>query len=160
MYPALRLGYLIAPPPLVDRLRAARATREEHLPSLSQLALADFIAEGHFVRHLRRMKVLYRARYQALRDAARATGRMLVRTAFAGLHAIADLDVDAVAVSAAAARRGVEATPLAHFHAGGRARSQALVLGFGAATPERIRTAADALAAAIDEVAQGTRDDT
>jgi DNA-binding transcriptional MocR family regulator len=53
----------------------------------------------------------------------------------------------------------VEATPLAHFYAGGRTRAQALVLGFGAASPERIRVAVDALAAAIDEVAQGTRGD-
>ncbi len=155
MFPALRLGYLIAPGGVIDRLRAARATREEHLPSLVQLALADFIAEGHFARHVRRMKVLYRARHEALVAAARATGRLRVRRVDAGLHAIADIDVDAVAVAAAAARRGVEATPLSHCYAGGKAPSEALVLGFGAVPPERIRAAMDKLAAVIDDVARG-----
>src|SRR5262249_32824815 len=90
MFPAMRLGYLIAPAARVDRLRALRATMEEQLPSLMQLALADFIAEGHFVRHLRRMRVLSRARRDALIDAARAAGsaRLRVRPGDAGLHVI------------------------------------------------------------------------
>src|SRR5262249_45516264 len=109
LFPALRLGYLVAPGGVVDRLRAARATREEHLPSLTQLALADFIADGHFARHVRRMKVLYRARHQALVEAARATGRLRPRPVDAGMAAVVDIDVAAVAAAAAAARRGVEA---------------------------------------------------
>jgi GntR family transcriptional regulator/MocR family aminotransferase len=152
MFPSLRLGYLIAPAALVDRLRAARTTREEHLPSLAQLALADFIAEGHFVRHLRRMRVAYRARRQALVDAARATGVLRVRPIEAGLHAVVDIDADAGAVAAVAARRGIIVAPLASFYAAGAAPAQALVLGFGAVPPDKTRAAVAELAAAVAEV--------
>src|SRR5262249_28561687 len=152
LFPALRLGYLVARGGVVDRLRAARATREEPLPSLTQLALADFIADGHFARHVRRMKVLYRARHQALVEAARATGRLRPRPVDAGMAAGVDIDVAAVAAAPAAARRGAEAAPLPHWYAGGRAPAEALVLGFGAVPPERIRAAVDKLAAAIEEV--------
>jgi GntR family transcriptional regulator/MocR family aminotransferase len=154
MFPAIRLGFLIAPAGLADRLRAARASMEEQLPSLVQLALADFIVEGHFARHLRRMRVLYRARREALLAAAEASGRLRVRPTDSGLHVIADLapGVDAAAVSAAAARRGVEAAPLSLFCASG-ASPAALVLGFGAVDPARARAAMDDLSAAIDEVA-------
>jgi GntR family transcriptional regulator / MocR family aminotransferase len=154
MFPAIRLGYLIAPAGLADRLRAARTSMEEQLPSLVQLALADFIAEGHFARHLRRMRVLYRARREALLATVEASGRLRVRPTESGLHVIADLapGVDAAAVSAAAARRGVDAAPLSLFCAGG-AGPAALVLGFGGVDPARARAAMDDLSAAIDEVA-------
>ncbi len=158
MFPALRLGFIVAPPALVDRLRRARATLEEQLPTLVQVALADFIAEGHFARHLRRMRVLYRARHEALVAAARAVGceRLTLRPTQSGLHVIADLaaGVDPVAVSAAAARRGVEAAPLSLFHDDSRAAPAALVLGFGAVDPKSARAAMNELAAAIDEVAR------
>ena len=155
MFPAIRLGFLVAPAGLADRLRAARASMEEQLPSLVQLALADFIAEGHYARHLRRMRVLYRARREALLAAAQAAGdRLRVRPTESGLHVIADLapGADAAAVSAAAARRGVEAAPLSLFCAG-VGGPPALVLGFGAVDPARARAAMEDLAAAIDEVA-------
>ncbi|HWM88680.1 MAG TPA: PLP-dependent aminotransferase family protein [Kofleriaceae bacterium] len=154
MFPALRIGFLVAPPALVDRLRAARATMEEQLPSLAQLALADFIAEGQYARHLRRMRVLYRARREALLSAAAdAGGKLRVRPAESGLHVIADLPegVCAAEVSAAAARRGVEAAPLSLFYADGRASPAALVLGFGAVDAKSARAAMEELAAAVDE---------
>jgi GntR family transcriptional regulator/MocR family aminotransferase len=144
MFPAIRLGYLIAPEALVDRLRAARATMEEQLPSLVQLALADFIAEGHFVRHLRRMKLLYRRRADAL--SAAAPPGLRLRPVQCGLQAVAELapGLDPFAVAAAAAARGVEVAPLA--------RPRALILGFGAVDPESSRAAMEKLAAAIAEV--------
>ncbi len=159
MFPALRFGFLVAPPGLAGRLRAARATVEDQLPSLVQLALADFIAEGHYARHVRRMRVLYRARRDALLAAAAAAGagRLRMRPVGAGLHAVADLPpgLDPVAVSAAAAARGVEAAPLSHYYADPGASPRALVLGFGAVRPERAGAAMAQLAAAIDEVARG-----
>ncbi|MFP2905670.1 PLP-dependent aminotransferase family protein [Pyxidicoccus sp. 3LFB2] len=161
MFPALRLGYLVAPERLAERLRRARATLEEPLPSLVQLALVDFIAEGHFVRHLRKMKVLYRQRRDALLSAASAAGlhRLKVRRVESGLHAIAELPegVDAEAVCVAAARRGVEVLPLSRFSADARSAPAALVLGFGAVDPERARDGMTGLVAAIDEVARTAR---
>ena len=60
--PALRLGYLVVPPELVESFLAARANADIHPPPLEQAALADLIAQGHFARHLRRMRRLYAER--------------------------------------------------------------------------------------------------
>lgn len=64
--PALRLGYLILPPLLVEPFLAVRRLVDFHLPILEQAALADFMAEGHFTRHLRRMRTLFAERRAAL----------------------------------------------------------------------------------------------
>src|SRR5690606_16830392 len=62
LLPALRLGYLVVPPDLVEAFLAARALIDRHSPILEQAVLADFIAEGHFSRHIRRMRGLYAER--------------------------------------------------------------------------------------------------
>ena len=54
LFPALRMGYLVLPKPLVEPFLAAKAIGDTGTPSLEQLALADFITDGHFDRHLRR----------------------------------------------------------------------------------------------------------
>jgi hypothetical protein len=70
LFPALRLGFLIVPSDLRERLVAARAAADQHPPTIDQAVLADFIIEGHFARHLRRMRVVYRERLEALMAAA------------------------------------------------------------------------------------------
>jgi len=164
MFPDIRLGYLVAPAALVDALRRVRAGMDEALPMMAQLALADFIAEGHFVRHLRRMRVLYGRRREALITAARSLGVGHVRAyrASAGLHVVVDLPdaIDAVEVSRAAAARGVEVVALEHFSARPAACPPALVLGFGAVGVDRARAGMEKLALAIDDVrrrAKGSR---
>jgi len=66
LFPSLRLGYVVIPPDLVDRFAAVRHTMDISPPSFYQKVVADFISEGHFARHLRRMRVLYRERRSAL----------------------------------------------------------------------------------------------
>lgn len=63
---ALRVGYLILPPALVDVFLAARRFIDIHPPQLQQAVLAAFISEGHFGRHLRRMRNLYAERRATL----------------------------------------------------------------------------------------------
>jgi GntR family transcriptional regulator/MocR family aminotransferase len=159
LFPALRLGFLVVPPDLQDGLVAARATADQHPPVLDQAVLADFLGEGHFARHLRRMRVAYRERLEALTDvAARFCGGILrLRPTRTGLHAIADLDgADAVRVSEEAAARGVEVTPLSAYFAGPGRHANALVLGFAAVGAEAARRGMERLAAAID-AARGPR---
>jgi GntR family transcriptional regulator/MocR family aminotransferase len=62
LFPALRLGYLVVPPDLVDAFVAARELTDRHPPTVEQAVLVEFIAGGHFVRHLRRMRSCYAAR--------------------------------------------------------------------------------------------------
>jgi len=153
LFPALRLGFLIVPPDLQPGVVAARAVADQHPPVLDQAMLADFIVEGHFARHVRRMRVAYRERLEALEAAATrfCRGAITLRPTRTGLHAIADLDgADARIVSREAAQRGVEATPLSAYYAGRDTPVDALVLGFAAVRPEAITRGMQQLAAAID----------
>ena len=153
LFPALRLGFLIVPSDLHDELVTARAAADQHPPTLDQAVLADFIGEGHFARHLRRMRVAYRERLEALIAAAEhyCGGALTVWPARTGLHALADLDgVAAARVTHEAAARGVETAPLSAYVTAGRPSSRTLVLGFGAVRPEASRRGMERLAAAIE----------
>ena len=153
LFPALRLGFLIVPADLVDALVAVRTVADQHPPVLDQAILADFIEQGHFVRHLRRMRVAYRERLEALTAAADrcCRGALRVRPTRTGLHIIADLDgADAARVSREAATRGVEATALAAYCVGREKPANALVLGFAAVRPEAARRGMERLAASIE----------
>jgi len=154
--PAVRLGFLIVPPGLQDRLLAARvAGADSQPPFLEQAVLADFMAGGHFARHLRRMRAIYRERLEALADAIRreAAGALRLRPVQTGLHAIADLEsASAWQVFDEAMARGVEVMPLAAYARGQTAMPEALVLGFGAVGPERLLRGTRALVGAIEAV--------
>jgi GntR family transcriptional regulator/MocR family aminotransferase len=66
LFPSLRVGYVVAPEPLVEAFAGARFTLDRQSPTLEQAALADFMNEGHFPRHVRRMRLLYESRRNAL----------------------------------------------------------------------------------------------
>jgi GntR family transcriptional regulator/MocR family aminotransferase len=68
--PGLRLGYLVAPRPLVARLTALKTATDRYTPGLMQLVLARFIAEGRLAAHVRRMRAVYRERRAARRVGA------------------------------------------------------------------------------------------
>ena len=85
--PALRLGWLIMPPPWRERLLTAREGLDHGLPALDQHALADFIERGAYDRHIRRSARAYRRRRDALLEAlARELPDARVGGAAAGLH--------------------------------------------------------------------------
>jgi GntR family transcriptional regulator/MocR family aminotransferase len=66
MFPGLRIGYVVAPEPLVKPFVRAKWLADRHTPVLEQAALADFIGEGHLERHVRRMRRLYGRRREVL----------------------------------------------------------------------------------------------
>jgi GntR family transcriptional regulator/MocR family aminotransferase len=68
LFPSLRLGYIVIPPDLIERFLVVRLTTDISPPTFLQAVLADFIREGHFSRHIRRMRLLYRDRRSALLD--------------------------------------------------------------------------------------------
>lgn len=70
LFPSLRLGYLILPHNLVEVFARAKAITTSHHPLLDQAVLADFIEQGHFGRHLRRMRQIYQERLSVLLEAA------------------------------------------------------------------------------------------
>jgi GntR family transcriptional regulator/MocR family aminotransferase len=153
LFPGLRVGFLVAPPELDDRIRAARRAFDLHPPNLEQAVLADFMAAGHFDRHLRRMRAAYRERLEALVDAAErfGAGALRLRAARTGLHVVADLaDTNADRVFEEAAARGIEVMPLSAYYFGRAKPPNGLVLGFGAIRPDAIRTGMETLAAAVE----------
>jgi GntR family transcriptional regulator/MocR family aminotransferase len=159
LFPSLRLGFLVVPLDLHDHLLAARRGTELHPPTLDQAVLADFMAGGHFARHLRRMRAAYAERLEALQDAAQrhCGGVLRVRPARTGLHVVADLDgPDATRVFEEAAARAVEVMPLAAYYAGRARPANGLVLGFGSVRPDRLGGGMETLAAAIDAARRGT----
>jgi GntR family transcriptional regulator/MocR family aminotransferase len=66
MFPSLRLGYIIIPPDLVERFAAMRQVLDLCPPHFTQAVMADFIREGHFARHIRRMRPIYAERRRVL----------------------------------------------------------------------------------------------
>ncbi len=88
LFPALRLGYLILPKPLVQPALALRWLTDRHTVVEQQQVLAQFILEGHFERHLRRMRRRYSKRRQALLQALEKGfgDRIIVQGTNAGLH--------------------------------------------------------------------------
>ncbi len=66
MFPSLRLGYIIIPRDLVERFAATRQVLDLCPPHLTQAVMADFIREGHFARHIRRMRPIYAERRRGL----------------------------------------------------------------------------------------------
>jgi GntR family transcriptional regulator/MocR family aminotransferase len=154
LFPSLRLGYLIVPPDLAAAFIAARVALDQYAPGLLQAVVADFLAEGHYARHLRRMRTLYAQRQQALVMAAEreCAGRLEVSPNATGLHLIGWLPegVDERAVSRRAAAYGVEARPLSTYRVepGGRG---GLVLGYAGYDPRQIRRAMRLLAQALED---------
>jgi GntR family transcriptional regulator/MocR family aminotransferase len=142
LFPSLRLGYLVSPPDLVDRFNAAKSLSSRHAPLLEQAALCDFITEGHFARHIRRMREVYAERLSILWEscADRLTGLLDVSRVEAGLQTVGWLraGIDAIVAAKAAASRDVEVTPL-NVYFRGRPNRQGLHLGFAAVDEVEIR---------------------
>lgn len=161
LFPALRLGYLVVPPELVDAFIAARALADRHSPSVTQAALADFIDGGHFARHVRRTRALYAERQAALVHAARRTlgGLLEVAPAEAGMHLMGWLrtGVDDRAAARAALTRAVDVPPLSAYRARPTRPSErgGLMLGYAAYAPREIDEACGRLALALGSVRPG-----
>lgn len=156
LFPALRVGYVVAPPSLWQRFVDAREAFDLFPPSLYQLVLAEFLREGHFARHLRRMRGVYLERRDALLTGlARHCGAGLtVHNADAGLHVAVLLSagLDDGGVVQHMAERGLTATALSTCYAG-TVRRNGLLLGFGGSTPRRLFEATRVLG----EVLRGRR---
>ena len=155
LFPSLRLGYLVVPTDLVSVFQSAKAVTNRHAPLLDQVVLCDFISEGHFGRHLRRMREVYSERLSVLLESARQKldGLLEVSNIEAGLQTVAWLDAgidDEAAVKAAAARQ-VEVVPLSRYDRS-QPKRKGLLLGFAAGIPNEIRRGVRELAIALEDV--------
>ncbi|HUQ81787.1 MAG TPA: PLP-dependent aminotransferase family protein [Gemmatimonadaceae bacterium] len=158
MFPALRIGFVIAPPSLVPALAAARKFSGTQHPMLEQMVLADFIAGGHFERHVRRMRAVYAERQQVLIDAlgAECDGLVDASPAGSGMHLVGWLPpgVNDADVARRAAARGVDAIPLSKFTVSRDVGRAGVLLGYAHVDKAAMFAAARGLAAAVRESAQ------
>jgi GntR family transcriptional regulator/MocR family aminotransferase len=152
LFPALRLGYMVVPESVVEAFASARALADRQAPVLEQALAAEFLSEGHFARHIRRMRTLYAERQEALVSAAhRELGGMLeISPADAGMHLAGWLPahISDQEASRKAAAGGVTAPAVSAYSVRHRT-SPGLLLGYAALNVRQIREGVRKLAAAM-----------
>ena len=140
LFPSIRVAYLVVPPDLVDCLAAVKSLTTRHAPVLEQAVLCDFITEGYFGNHVRRMREVYAERLNVLLGAARErlSDVLDVSLVEAGLQTSAWFrrKIDGAAAVAAAEKQGLEVLPLSRFSSRPLARD-GLLLGFAAVDATR-----------------------
>src|SRR6266550_3893449 len=134
MFPSLRLGYLVIPPDLVERFAAMREAMDICPADITQAVTAEFIREGHFARHVRRMRPIYAERRRVLvAEIQQQFGdRATIIGDEAGLHlavVVRRLQNDAK-IAAKAAKESLWLSALSGLYLGS-VRQQGFILGFG-----------------------------
>jgi GntR family transcriptional regulator/MocR family aminotransferase len=160
LFPGLRLGYLVVPESLVERIETMLSVSRRHGPVLEQAILADFIADGHFGRHIRRMREIYAQRLGVLLEEGRRhlDGLLTISDVEAGLQTVGWLadGLNAQDVTEAAARRDVQVVPISEY-AVTRPPREGLQLGFAAVDEVELKRGVRELAIAIGKA--GRRED-
>jgi GntR family transcriptional regulator / MocR family aminotransferase len=156
LFPALRLGYLVLPPPLLRAFRRTKALMDAGTPVFEQRVLAGFFHEGYFERHARRSRTLYGTRRAALLDALRQhLPQAQVRGAEAGLHVLVQLPWITTAhlpeVLQRARANGVGVYPVTPCYLA-PPRQAALMLGYTALSERAIRIGIQRLAASLTTI--------
>lgn len=153
LYPGLRLGYLVLPRPLMEPLKNAHAELYRGGRLLDQEALAQFIAEGHYTAHIRRMRLLYarrRARLASLIADALGAEALSDYNDNAGLHLVLSLanECDDVALAKAANARGILVRPLSRYYTGATPK-KGLLMGYAAMDEGEMEAAFSVLLACL-----------
>jgi GntR family transcriptional regulator/MocR family aminotransferase len=142
LYPSLRLGYLLAPEPLVEPMIKIRAVMDQHSSAIDQATLARFLAEGFFLSHIKRMRKLYSDRREFFIEQFNnlLSEHFVLQIPEAGLHLVAWLrrKTDLPWITRVCAEIGIRPTPLSSCFM--RADLEpALTFGFAAWSRAQIR---------------------
>ncbi|BAN27956.1 MocR-like pyridoxine biosynthesis transcription factor PdxR [Caballeronia insecticola] len=140
LVPGLRLSYVVAPERAIARFEQLTKSMNAGPPHLLQSAVADFIAQGHFARHLKRMRALYAQRREFFAQALiKAFGaRASIEPPSGGMHLVMLFNagvngpVDDLAIAARAQELGLAVSGLSSWHIGARTKRslRGMVLGF------------------------------
>ena len=153
LYPSLRLGYILVPEQLVEPTIKIRAVMDQHSPAIDQATLARFIADGYFLRHIKRMRKLYADRREFfIEQFNKLLGKHFVlQIPEAGLHFVAWLrrKDDLPRITRVCAELGLRPSPLSSCFMRPEV-DPALTFGFAAWTCAQIRQGLGKLAAALD----------
>jgi GntR family transcriptional regulator/MocR family aminotransferase len=152
LFPGLRIGYAVVPPALLPAFVSARYLMDRQPPTLHQTVVAEFMQQGHFSAHIRRMRQMYREQRDALAETLtrRAAGRLTVDVPDQGMHLIAYLEdgTSDIAIEAAAQRADIVVRAISRFYHAAPARP-GLMLGFSGFPRQLIVPAAARLAALV-----------
>jgi GntR family transcriptional regulator/MocR family aminotransferase len=155
--PALRLGWVVAAGELADEAARAKRLLDDFSPALDQLALAEFLTSGHYDRHIRRVRAVYRKRRDALIAAlGRELPELEVEGVAAGVHLVLRLPfgVSDVAVADEAGRAGIRVPPLSAFRLK-PSDDGGLVIGYGRLHESAVDPAARALGSVVRKELDG-----
>lgn len=156
MYPGIKLGYLVVPPALAECFKRGLYELQRPGQVVIQAALAEFIEEGHFASHIRRLRQTYAERRRLLQHSLAPVTQVGARLppAGSGLHLLVELPphCDDVRVASLAAEQGLKVYPLSCYGIGEH-RESGLIVGYAYAATERIapygRILADVIKAAL-----------
>ncbi len=148
--PAVAVGFVVVPPPLLAAVEAVRAQLGQPVSLVTQRALAHYLDSGALTRHTQRMRHLYRRRRAQVVRALRGLPGVRVHPMDGGLHVVVEHERDEAAVLAALAGRGVLVSALSGYWAGGASR-RGLVFGFGGVSDADLAVALDAIAGVLTQ---------
>jgi GntR family transcriptional regulator/MocR family aminotransferase len=149
--PALRLGFVVAPVALAHRFAEVAACLAPAPEPSVQLATAEFMHDGHYLRHLRRTKRIYAARGDALLKALRARSKNVTIAGLAALLRLPDGAPD-LSIAREAASIGLAPTPLSLWSASATSAQSGLLLGIATSPQQKIEAACEQLFAIIDRL--------
>lgn len=153
LFPGLRVGFAVVPPALADAFATGLSDLYRGGQLFTQAILADFMAEGHFASHIRRMRVLYSERQLRLREAIRRHfgDALQISGDDAGLHLALLLPAhcDDVAICRQAQEQGIIARPLSGYYMKPMRAKKGLILGYACVPEEQVNPVFDRLAAII-----------
>lgn len=156
LYPGIKIGYMVVPSTLAEPFKIALYDLQRPGQLMVQAALADFISEGHFTTHIRKIRQIYGARRELLRKTLVAqfgmqlSQRVTISSEESGLHLVVELpdQVDDVALEKLAAESGMSVKALSTYYLAQPVR-RGLLVGYAYVTPDKIVYYGKLLAAVI-----------
>lgn len=151
LFPGLRVGFVVVPEPLIDAFVGTRFFSDVQPPYLEQATLAEFIADGHYERHIRRLRAIYQARRDLLLSELTQCSRWLTPAQYDSGREVAvwlDPALDDVFVAQAAKRADVDVMPLSPWAIAHPLRPS-LRLGYSGIDETDIRSGVQRLAAVL-----------
>ncbi|MEK5179343.1 PLP-dependent aminotransferase family protein [Paenibacillus odorifer] len=161
LFPSLRIGYVVLPPTLIQPFLAVKWITDRMSSALDQEALAEFIQNGHYARHVTQMGKLYAARRACLVKSLDAEFGSRVRYygEEAGLHLLIELESGAEEhrIAELALRYGVRVYPASSYFVGSKPQGPVFLLGYSNLTENQIKVGVNRLMLAETEAAVSTR---
>lgn len=155
LFPGLRIGYLVVPEALAESFATGLSELYRCGNTYTQAILTDFMTEGHFASHIRRMRQVYAERLRLLHEAITThfDDRIIITGGEAGLHLALGLpdNCDDIAICRAAGLAGIIVRPLSRYYLDPVTARRGLMLGYASVPDEQIRPAFDILARIIKE---------